>query len=96
MGYVEQNDIHTPALTVVESLEFSAHLRLDRDVNKRSEKNFVDNVRACQSILLDMHMSVENSNPAYCTPQHYSLVYLVAQHLQPCSMPQGIASCSVA
>ena len=44
MGYVEQNDVHTPALTVVESLKFSAHLRLDRNVNKRSENNFVDNV----------------------------------------------------
>ncbi len=44
MGYVEQNDIHTPALTVVESLRFSANLRLDRNVNKRSEAAFVDNV----------------------------------------------------
>ena len=44
MGYVEQNDIHTPALTVVESLQFSAHLRLDRSVNKRQEHNFVNNV----------------------------------------------------
>ena len=64
MGYVEQNDIHTPALTVVESLEFSAHLRLDRDVNKRSEKNFVDNVRPSQSTLLEMCMSAERSNAA--------------------------------
>ena len=45
MGYVEQNDIHTPALTVVESLNFSAHLRLDRNVTKRQETKFVDNVR---------------------------------------------------
>ena len=44
MGYVEQSDIHTPALTVVESLSFSAHLRLARNVNKRSENIFVDNV----------------------------------------------------
>ena len=44
MGYVEQSDIHTPALTVVESLTFSAHLRLDRNVNKRTENQFVDNV----------------------------------------------------
>ncbi|DBA97183.1 TPA: hypothetical protein ACH3X1_014944 [Trebouxia sp. C0004] len=44
MGYVEQNDIHTPALTVLESLKFSANLRLDRNVNKRSEAAFVDNV----------------------------------------------------
>ena len=45
MGYVEQNDIHTPALTVVESLQFSAHLRLDRNINKRQEHKFVNNVR---------------------------------------------------
>ncbi len=45
MGYVEQSDIHTPALTVIESLTFSAHLRLPRNVNKRSEAKFVDNVR---------------------------------------------------
>lgn len=45
MGYVEQSDIHTPALTVMESLTFSAHLRLPRNVNKRSEAKFVDNVR---------------------------------------------------
>ena len=49
MGYVEQNDIHTPALTVVESLRFSANLRLDRHVNKRSEAAFVDNV-SCISL----------------------------------------------
>lgn len=46
MGYVEQDDIHTPALTVYESLRFSAHLRLNRDVNTRSEKAFVDDVRS--------------------------------------------------
>ncbi|KAL0035494.1 hypothetical protein WJX77_008879 [Trebouxia sp. C0004] len=44
MGYVEQSDIHTPALTVMESLTFSAHLRLPRSVNMRSEAKFVDNV----------------------------------------------------
>ena len=60
MGYVEQNDIHTPALTVVESLQFSAHLRLDRNVNKRQEHNFVNNVgfvrQRCpnQWLLLDL------------------------------------------
>ena len=49
MGYVEQNDIHTPALTVVESLQFSAHLRLDRNVNKRQEHKFVDDVGSAGS-----------------------------------------------
>ena len=44
MGYVEQNDIHTPALTVMESLRFSAHLRLNTGITKRSETKFVENV----------------------------------------------------
>ena len=44
MGYVEQNDIHTPALTVIESLRFSAHLRMEGNVNKRSENKFIENV----------------------------------------------------
>ena len=53
MGYVEQNDIHTPALTVIESLKFSAHLRLDRNVKKRQENKFVDDVSlACFSLIL--------------------------------------------
>ena len=52
MGYVEQDDIHTPALTVYESLRFSAHLRLNRDVNKRSEKAFVDDVSYVTHCLL--------------------------------------------
>ena len=53
MGYVEQDDIHTPALTVYESLRFSAHLRLNRDVNKRSEKAFVDDVSSsCPTLRL--------------------------------------------
>lgn len=32
-GYCEQNDIHSPHLTVYESLVFSAWLRLSSDVN---------------------------------------------------------------
>lgn len=45
MGYVEQFDVHTAPLTVIESLTFSAHLRMDRSVNNRSEAMFVENVR---------------------------------------------------
>ena len=33
-GYVEQNDIHSPQVTVEESLWFSATLRLPREVTK--------------------------------------------------------------
>ncbi|PWA48104.1 AAA+ ATPase domain-containing protein [Artemisia annua] len=41
-GYCEQNDIHTPNVTVHESLLYSAWLRLSSDVNTRSRKMFVD------------------------------------------------------
>jgi ABC-type multidrug transport system ATPase subunit len=33
-GYVEQNDIHSPQLTVLESLRFSAWLRLSEEIDK--------------------------------------------------------------
>ena len=41
--YVEQNDIHSPQVTVGESLMFSAQLRL-MDVGKRDLKAFVNEV----------------------------------------------------
>ncbi|GKA02799.1 ABC transporter G family member 32 isoform X2 [Tanacetum coccineum] len=37
-GYCEQNDIHSPCLTVVESLLFSAWLRLPSDVDCKTQK----------------------------------------------------------
>jgi ABC-type multidrug transport system ATPase subunit len=37
-GYCEQNDIHSPYVTVYESLLFSAWLRLPSDVNKQTRK----------------------------------------------------------
>lgn len=37
-GYVEQNDIHSPQVTVIESLLFSAFLRLSPDVNKKQRR----------------------------------------------------------
>ncbi|KAI3523836.1 hypothetical protein L1887_02277 [Cichorium endivia] len=41
-GYCEQNDIHSPNVTVYESLLYSAWLRLSSDVNTRTRKIFVD------------------------------------------------------
>nr|GFA41473.1 plant PDR ABC transporter associated [Tanacetum cinerariifolium] len=41
-GYCEQNDIHSPNVTVHESLLFSAWLRLSADVNANTRKIFVD------------------------------------------------------
>ncbi|KAK7305391.1 hypothetical protein VNO77_43296 [Canavalia gladiata] len=43
-GYVEQNDIHSPQLTVEESLWFSASLRLPKDVSIEKKQEFVEQV----------------------------------------------------
>lgn len=37
-GYCEQNDIHSPNITVYESLLFSAWLRLSKEVDKETRK----------------------------------------------------------
>lgn len=36
-GYCEQNDIHSPQVTVRESLIYSAFLRLSKDINKEDK-----------------------------------------------------------
>ncbi|TVU33825.1 hypothetical protein EJB05_15634, partial [Eragrostis curvula] len=43
-GYCEQSDIHSPYLTVLESLVFSAWLRLPSEINSIKRKMFVDDV----------------------------------------------------
>ncbi|KAH9661866.1 ABC transporter G family member 31 [Citrus sinensis] len=43
-GYVEQNDIHSPQVTVEESLWFSANLRLSKEVSKNQRHEFVEEV----------------------------------------------------
>ncbi|KAI3455373.1 hypothetical protein Pfo_012036 [Paulownia fortunei] len=43
-GYCEQNDIHSPHVTVHESLIFSAWLRLAPDVDVKTRKMFVEEV----------------------------------------------------
>ncbi|XP_078168191.1 ABC transporter G family member 36-like isoform X7 [Carex rostrata] len=43
-GYCEQFDIHSPQLTVYESLVFSAWLRLSLDVDSETRKMFVEEV----------------------------------------------------
>ncbi|OVA12443.1 Glycoside hydrolase [Macleaya cordata] len=43
-GYCEQNDIHSPQVTVRESLIYSAFLRLDKEVSKEDKMIFVDEV----------------------------------------------------
>ncbi|KAI7983289.1 Pleiotropic drug resistance protein 2 [Camellia lanceoleosa] len=43
-GYCEQNDIHSPFVTVHESLLYSAWLRLSKDVNTETKQMFVAEV----------------------------------------------------
>ncbi|KAK9290336.1 hypothetical protein L1049_008503 [Liquidambar formosana] len=43
-GYCEQNDIHSPNVTVYESLLYSAWLRLSSDVKTETRKMFVEEV----------------------------------------------------
>ncbi|XP_065870872.1 pleiotropic drug resistance protein 2-like isoform X2 [Euphorbia lathyris] len=43
-GYCEQNDIHSPHVTVYESLVYSAWLRLAKDINSKTRKLFVEEV----------------------------------------------------
>uniref|UniRef100_A0A7N1A3M5 ABC transporter domain-containing protein n=2 Tax=Kalanchoe fedtschenkoi TaxID=63787 RepID=A0A7N1A3M5_KALFE len=43
-GYCEQNDIHSPQVTVHESLIYSAFLRLPKEVSKHEKMVFVDQV----------------------------------------------------
>ncbi|KAK9755345.1 hypothetical protein RND81_01G018900 [Saponaria officinalis] len=43
-GYCEQNDIHSPHVTVYESLVYSAWLRLSPDVDSKMQKMFIEEV----------------------------------------------------
>ncbi|KAH1191528.1 Pleiotropic drug resistance protein 2 [Glycine max] len=43
-GYCEQNDIHSPRITVYESILFSAWLRLGKEVKREIKKMFVEEV----------------------------------------------------
>ncbi|KAJ6993221.1 pleiotropic drug resistance protein 2-like [Populus alba x Populus x berolinensis] len=43
-GYCEQNDIHSPRVTVYESLLYSAWLRLSKDIDTKTRKMFVEEV----------------------------------------------------
>ncbi|XP_010519283.1 PREDICTED: ABC transporter G family member 39-like [Tarenaya hassleriana] len=43
-GYCEQNDIHSPNVTVYESLVYSAWLRLSSDIDAKTQEMFVEEV----------------------------------------------------
>lgn len=57
-GYVEQNDIHTPQLTVRESLVYSAHLRLSSDTGEETTQRFVDEVSTCLEQSFNRHCTM--------------------------------------
>ena len=53
-GYVEQNDIHSPQVTVEESLWFSASLRLTNDISQETKKVALYCIRlilTCSSVI---------------------------------------------
>ncbi|KAI4306609.1 hypothetical protein L6164_029870 [Bauhinia variegata] len=50
-GYVEQNDIHSPQVTIEESLWFSSSLRLPKEVSKEQRREFVEQVM----LLVELH-----------------------------------------
>nr|XP_015620171.1 ABC transporter G family member 49 isoform X2 [Oryza sativa Japonica Group] len=43
-GYCEQNDVHSPQITVGESVAYSAWLRLPAEIDTKTRKEFVDEV----------------------------------------------------
>ncbi|KAK9185936.1 hypothetical protein WN943_026295 [Citrus x changshan-huyou] len=43
-GYVEQEDVHSPQVTIEESLWFSANLRLPKEISKDQRHEFVEEV----------------------------------------------------
>ncbi|XP_043723662.1 ABC transporter G family member 31-like [Telopea speciosissima] len=43
-GYVEQSDIHSPQVTIEESLLFSSGLRLPKETSKETKREFVEQV----------------------------------------------------
>lgn len=49
-GYCEQNDIHSPNVTVYESLQYSAWLRLPKDVNTEARK------ACCKPLIFVSHL----------------------------------------
>lgn len=76
-GYVEQDDIHSPALTVRESLKHSAQMRL-MDTSKDQLNEFVDEVGS-QTLVLCF------PGPLHALPAT-SITYMLAQRLKSDSM----------
>ncbi|KAH0458194.1 hypothetical protein IEQ34_013509 [Dendrobium chrysotoxum] len=50
LGYCEQNDIHSPQITVRESLIYSSFLRLPKELNDDEKMEFVDEVMSLMEL----------------------------------------------
>lgn len=61
-GYCEQNDIHSPNVTVQESLVYSAWLRLPKDVNKDTRKVGTEDNACVMYIYTDGNMGATTIN----------------------------------
>uniref|UniRef100_A0A0E0JJJ1 ABC transporter domain-containing protein n=1 Tax=Oryza punctata TaxID=4537 RepID=A0A0E0JJJ1_ORYPU len=63
-GYCEQSNIHSPHLTVFESLLFSAWLRLPSEIDSMTRKMFVENVMELLELtsLQDAHVGLAEVN----------------------------------
>lgn len=56
-GYVEQTDIHSPQVTVEESLWFSSRLRLPKGISEEDRRvSFLDPLCIVESIIILTHM----------------------------------------
>eukprot|EP00892_Ulva_mutabilis_P008760 jgi/Ulvmu1/6256/UM028_0114.1 len=62
LGYVEQMDIHSPQLTVYESLEVSARLRLPRDTSSTQIQNQIANTLQMVDLVEAMGSMVGTGN----------------------------------
>ena len=64
-GYCEQNDIHSPFVTVYESLLYSAWLRLSSDVNTEKRKVCKRIVILTFKLFLRDELWIRNGDPKY-------------------------------
>ena len=65
-GYVEQNDIHSPQVTVFESLWFSSFLRLPKEVDKKQRKVFSLTKLRSFNIFVPIPLFPSNSQRFHC------------------------------
>jgi hypothetical protein len=69
-GYCEQNDIHSPQVTVRESLIYSAWLRLASDINDQKKMVSCNLIMSCSSF----HVNLNIHHKKWSLAIHESLV----------------------